>query len=94
MTLVQLAPQIILAVNVNGAHGKTFQASLSYANSILPTLNNVFPDGTTLFQSTNTLAFNVAAAAEVFTNNIVVTLNGLLATTLTFIGSSNNWNVS
>jgi len=31
VTVVQLAPQIILSVNVNGSHGKTFQASFSYS---------------------------------------------------------------
>ena len=40
VTVQQLSPKIILAVNVNGAHGKSFQASLIYSNSILPTLSN------------------------------------------------------
>jgi hyaluronate lyase len=31
ITVVQLAPQIILSVNVNGSHGKTFQGSFSYS---------------------------------------------------------------
>ncbi len=37
--VVQLTPEVILSVNVNGSHGKTFQASLSYSNSIFPALN-------------------------------------------------------
>jgi hyaluronate lyase len=94
VTVVQLAPQIKLTVNVNGAHGKTFQASFSYSNSILPAINNVFPDGANLFQSTNTLAFNVTSVAGVLTYNIAVTLNGMLATNLIIVGFSNNWNVS
>jgi hyaluronate lyase len=94
MEVVQLAPEVILSVNVNGSHGKTFQATLSYTNSIFPALNSVFPNGATLFQSTNTLSFNVTSAAGVPTNNIVVTLNDVVATNLVFTGSTNNWNVS
>jgi len=36
VSVSQLAPQIVLSVNVSGSHGKTFQASLVYSNSILP----------------------------------------------------------
>src|SRR6185437_3076146 len=36
MTVLQLAPQVKLAVNVNGSHGKSFQAALTYANFALP----------------------------------------------------------
>lgn len=37
VTVMQLSPKIILAVNMNGSHGKSFQASLIYSNSILLT---------------------------------------------------------
>ena len=36
VTVLQLAPQIKLAVNVNGSHGKSFQAALVYPNFVLP----------------------------------------------------------
>jgi len=94
VTVSQLSPKIIFTVNVSGSLGKTFQAAFTYSNSILPTLNGVFPDGTGLFQSTNTLAFNIAAAAGVATNGVVVELNSVPVTNLTFSGSSTNWNVS
>jgi Polysaccharide lyase family 8, super-sandwich domain/Polysaccharide lyase family 8, C-terminal beta-sandwich domain len=94
VTVAQLAPQIILSVNVNGSHGKTFHALLNYSNSILPTLSNVFPNGTTLLQSTNTLAFSAASAVGISSNNVVVTLNGVQVTNLVFNGTTNNWSIS
>ncbi|HWC60137.1 MAG TPA: polysaccharide lyase 8 family protein [Verrucomicrobiae bacterium] len=36
VTVMQLSPQIILAVNVNGSHGNSFQAALTYPNFVLP----------------------------------------------------------
>ena len=94
LAVVQLSPQIILSANVNGSNGKTFQASFGYATPILPVIAGVFPDGATLFQSTNTLAFNIAAAAGVSTNRVSVTVNGAPVTNLVFNGSATNWNVS
>jgi hyaluronate lyase len=94
VSVIQLAPQIILSVNVNAAHGKSFQASLTYSNSPLPILSGLLPDGSTLFQSTNTLSFNVSSPVGVSTNGISIILNGVAVTNLVFAGSSNNWNVS
>jgi len=94
VSLVQLSPQVVLSVNVNNSHGKTFHALLSYSNSVLPSLNNVFPNGTTLLQSTNTLTFNATSAAGIPTGNVSVTLNGALVTNLVFSGTTSNWNVS
>src|SRR6185503_7467549 len=36
VTVLQLSPQIKLAVNVNGSHGKSYQAALIYPNFSLP----------------------------------------------------------
>jgi len=94
VSVVQLIPQVILSVNVNGSHGKTFHATLSYSNSVLPSLNNVYPDGTMIMQSTNTLAFNATSAVGIPSNNVVVMLNGIQVTNLFFSGTTNNWNVS
>lgn len=94
VTVSQLSPQIVLSVNVSGSLGKTFQATLSYSNSILPTLNGVFPNGTTPFQSTNTFAFKVSAPAGVSPTGISVKVNGATITNLVFSGSSTNWNVA
>jgi len=94
VTVVQLSPQIVLSVNVNGSKGKSFQAALDYTNPILPIITAVYPNGTNLFESTNTLAFGVASTAGVSPNNIQVVLNGLLVTNLVCTGSATNWNVS
>jgi len=94
VTVEQLSPQIILSVNVNGALGKTFQASFTYTNSQWPALNNVAPVGGTLFESTNTFAFYVTSGYGIPTSNVVVTVNGVAVTNLVFSGSVNNLNVS
>lgn len=94
VTVLQLSPQIVLSVNVNGSHGKSFQAVLTYSNSILPALSNVFPDGSTPMQSTNTLSFSAVSSVGISSNNVVVTLNGVILTNLIFTGTSNNWAVS
>ncbi|MDB6017157.1 MAG: Beta-agarase [Pedosphaera sp.] len=64
------------------------------ANTTLPLLSNVFPNGTNINQSTNTLGFSIASTAGVSTNAVVVTLNGVTVSNLVFSGSANNWNVS
>jgi hyaluronate lyase len=94
VTIVQLSPQIIFSVNVNNAHGNSFHASFSYSNAVLPVISGVYPNGATLLQSTNTLAFNLSSGAGISTSNIIVTLNGSIVTNLAFNGSSTNWNVT
>jgi len=76
-----------------GANNPNFYA-LFPANTNLPSLNNVYPNGTTMFQATNKLAFTVSSSVGVSTGSIVVTTNGVAATNLVFSGSSLNWNVS
>lgn len=94
VTVEQVSPQIVLSVNVNGSLGKTFQASFPYTNSSWPALNDIAPVGGTLFESTNTFAFNVASGFGVPAGNIVVNVNGVNVTNLVFNGSNNNWSVS
>jgi hyaluronate lyase len=94
VTVLQLSPQIVFLVNVNGARGKTFQASFAYTNSLWPALNNVSPAGVTLFESTNTFAFNVTSGYGIPSSNVVVAINGNVATNLVFNGSNTNWNIS
>ena len=93
VTVQQLSPQIIFSVNVNGSLGKTFQAAFSYTGPGIPIISSVYPNGASLFQSTNTLAFNLASGFGVSPSNVTVTLNGLLVTNLLFSGTTNNWNV-
>jgi hypothetical protein len=62
----------------------------------LPSINNIYPDGTAMFQPTNKFAFTAAGSAGIATSNIVVTVNGTVvgATNLTFTGSATSWNVT
>jgi hyaluronate lyase len=94
ITVLQLSPQIKLSVNVSGSAGKSFQATFSDLGPGIPLITSVYPNGTSLFQSTNTLAFNVTAGYGISTNNVVITLNGVAATNLVFSGTTNNWNIS
>lgn len=93
ITVQQLSPQIIFSANVNGAEGKSLQAAFSYTGPGIPLITSVYPNGTNLFQSTNTLSFNLLSGVGVATSNIVVILNGVAAGDLFFYGSSTNWNV-
>ena len=94
ITVVQLSPQIIFTVNVNGAAGKTFSAAFAYTNSLWPVMNNVLPVGGTLFESTNTFAFNVASGYGIPPSNVVLNVNGVVVTNVVLNGSNNNWNIS
>jgi hypothetical protein len=82
-----------VTANPGGGGNANFYA-LFPANTNLPILSSVYPNGTTLSQSTNTFAFNVQSAGGVSTNSIVVTVNGVIVSNLVFSGSANNWNVS
>ncbi len=61
-----------------------------------PTLTDLYPDGRTLLQGTNVLAFTASSASHsIAQSNIVVTLNGVnLSNSLSFSGSSSSWRVS
>ncbi|MEI9960341.1 MAG: hypothetical protein WDM76_04175 [Limisphaerales bacterium] len=66
------------------------------ANTDLPTISSVYPNGSVLFQSTNKLVFTASSAVTTInTNNITVTLNGTnVSSGLAFSGSATSWNVS
>jgi hyaluronate lyase len=93
ITVQQLSP-ITFSVNVSGSLGKTYQATFSYAGPGIPMITGVYPTGASLLQSTNAFAFSVASGFGVATSNILVTLNGVLMTNLSFTGSPTNWNVA
>ncbi len=57
-------------------------------------VGNLYPDGSALFQGTNTLSFSAGSPGGIATSNIVVTLNGTTLSNLTFTGSSTAWTVS
>jgi Carbohydrate binding module (family 6) len=57
-------------------------------------ISNLKPDGAALFQFTNKLTFTVTSPAGANTNNILVYVDGVQATKLTFSGFANEWNVT
>ncbi len=92
---VTLGGQSTLRVTANpGGGGNLNFFALFPANTNLPNISNVYPNGTTMFQATNKLAFTVSSSVGVSTGSIVVTTNGVATTNLVFSGSSLSWNVS
>jgi hypothetical protein len=79
--------QTLRATSGSGVNANFY--ALLPANTNLPTINNIYPNGASLFQATNKLTFLAASAAGIATNNIVVTLNGVdISSSLVFTGSS------
>ncbi|MDB6124638.1 MAG: hypothetical protein JWQ71_3631 [Pedosphaera sp.] len=66
------------------------------ANTNLPSISGVYPNGLALFQSTNKLVFTVSSAVStISTNSITLQLNGTnVSSNLVFNGSPTSWNVS
>ncbi len=84
---LQLAGQSGNEVNVNFL-------MLVPADTSRPVINNLSPNGSSLFESSNALTFAVSSTAGIITNNVELTLNGVIVTNLVFSGSSTAWNVS
>ena len=78
----------------SGGGGNLNFFALFPANTNLPAINGIYPDGKVIFEATNKLVFNVTSTVGVTSNNVVVTVNGVTATNLVFSGSSLNWNVT
>lgn len=66
------------------------------ANTNLPVIANVYPDGQFLFEATNKLAFTASSSATtIATSNITVSLNGVdVSSNLVFTGGPSTWQVS
>lgn len=71
VTVQQLSPQIIFSVNVNGSHGKSFQASFQLGTPvvaiIVPTTNTVY------LNSTNQTLLLTATASNTMPANVMTT---------------------
>ena len=63
VTVLQLSPQIIFSVNVNGAHGKTFQASFLFS-SLAPAVAIVAPATNTVYLNSTNLTLLLSATAS------------------------------
>ncbi|MDB6121599.1 MAG: hypothetical protein JWQ71_592 [Pedosphaera sp.] len=83
-----------IRVTAGGGFNPNFYA-LFPADTNLPAINNVYPDGTSLFQATNKLSFSAVSPAGIATGNITVTLNGVnISPSLSFSGTSISRSVS
>lgn len=80
-------------VTAGGAYNPNFYAFFP-ADTSLPTITQLTPDGTSLFQYTNTLRFTASSSAGIAQGNVVVVVDGVTATGLNFSGSSTSWNVT
>jgi len=81
-----------ISVN-NGNYNNNFYIIVP-ADLTIPTIANLYPNGTSYFQSAGGLSFTANSSAGINTNSIVVTVNGVVATNLVFSGSSTSWNVT
>ncbi len=59
-----------------------------------PTFSQIYPDGSAMFQHTNTLSFVVKSASNINPGLVSVTLNGVAVPNLTFSGPATNLTVS
>jgi len=66
----------------------------SLLNPNLPAIYGQYPNNSSLFEYTNVLTFNVTAPEGTAASNIVLYLNGVVATNLTITRSSNSWFIS
>lgn len=104
--LVKVTLGGVSTLRVTTGGGANFQfLTLVAANTNLPVIAGVYPDGATQFQPTNTLSFSVASAAGINPGSIAVTLsitnvalhyttNLTSANGLTIGGTANNRTVS
>ncbi len=84
-----------LRVNTdNGSYNANFYL-LMPADTSLPTITGLSPNGSTFFQFTNTLSFTASSTIGINASNISVTLDGInVSSTLTLSGSPFSWNVT
>jgi len=80
-------------VTAGGGYNPNFYAFFP-ADTSLPVIDQIYPNGTAPFQYTNVLRFRASSTAGIATGNITVTLNGNPVTGLNFTGSSTSWNVT
>ncbi len=64
------------------------------ANTNVPSITGVYPNGTNMMQYANTLTFAVDSSLGVSTNSIIVTVDGIQVSNLVFSGTAMAWNVS
>jgi hypothetical protein len=95
LAVVNLAGQNTVRATTGGGATADLYMFLP-ANPNLPVISNVKPDGSVLFQNTNTLSFTASSpTTTISTNNIQATVNGVnFSSSLQFSGGPSTWNVS
>lgn len=80
----------------NGNYNANFFLLMPADNSVkvLPHVDNFVPDGSALFQYTNELSFEVHSQVGITTNNVVLNLDGVNVSGMSFSGGPLNWNVT
>lgn len=64
------------------------------ANTNVPSITGVYPNGTNMMQYANALTFAVNSTPGVATNSIIVTVDGIVVSNLVFTSTATGWNVS
>jgi hypothetical protein len=80
-------------VTAGGGYNPNFYAFFP-ADTSLPVIDQLSPDGTAPFQYTNTLRFRASSSAGINTGNITVNVDGVNVVGLNFTGSSTSWDVT
>ncbi|MGC3957359.1 MAG: carbohydrate-binding protein [Verrucomicrobiota bacterium] len=84
--------QTLRATSSGGVNANFY--ALFPANTNLPIITSVYPNGAGLFQATNRLSFVVTSSAGVSSSSITVVLDGTTLTNLVLSGNTTAWNVS
>lgn len=95
LAIVNLAGQNTVRVTSGGGGNADFYM-LVPANTNLPVITAVYPDGKYLFEPTNTFLFTVSSPiTTINTANVTLTLNGTnVSSSLVFSGGPSTWNVT
>jgi len=80
-------------VTAGGGYNPNFYAFFP-ADTSLPVIDQISPNGSAPFQYTNVLRFRASSSAGIDTGNVTVSLNGTPVTGLNFSGSSTSWDVT
>lgn len=80
----------------NGSYNANFFLLMPVNTSIkvLPHVDNFIPDGSQLFQYTNELSFEVHSQVGITTNEVVLNLDGVNVSGMSFSGGPLNWDVT
>ncbi|HTV42125.1 MAG TPA: carbohydrate-binding protein [Candidatus Sulfotelmatobacter sp.] len=64
------------------------------ANTNVPTITGIYPNGTNMLQYASALTFAVNSSLGVATNSIIVTVDGVVVSNLVFTSTATGWTVS